>query len=379
MKIIILKDIEGAKANDIVECDEVQAKQLIEQKEAQSYEEVNAKDIEEIESKVKQEVDKQLQVEKKNMENKEVDFVLGKMFKQIAKKSVTGMSEGTAGDGGNLVATGIAQLAPLVFVGSQIFAKTSVIPVQPNCNAMKLPVDSSADFVKGTAPIFTNPGEGTAYTATKLSMDARTLTLTKSGAAIAITDELLEDDATVDAYVRSVLTGKLASMLDLEVLKGSAAGFVGIVGDTNYCVSSSVSATPTLAELQAIVNHVHPVIAGQGAEWFMSITDWALYVNTFATAANINNQLIDVANKKLFNYPVQVVPSLASGDVIFGNPKYYTRIEAPMGASISVSKDVRFLEGEVVFKIQYRGAGALSYYKKATGDSSYVSSFAEKA
>jgi HK97 family phage major capsid protein len=368
--------------NSIATIDEVTGKSLVENKLAIEY----TPEVEELEKqealKMINELKEQELKEIKNMsiENKVQDeFVIGKMFQRMAKKSITGNSEtSSAADGGNLVTTGISALQPLVLLGSQVYSKCRRIPVQANCNAMKVPYDNSSKFVKNSAPVVTNPAEGVAGTATKLVTGSRTLTLTKSQIPLYVTEELLEDSASTDAYIRSIITGKMSTILDYEILKGSAAGFTGVNGDTGFCATAAISATPTVAEIAKIVNMIHPQYQA-GAEWYCSITDWNLYIGTFATSNNLFNQIIDVAGKKLMGKPVNVVPSLAAGDVILGDFSAYVIIEPPVTDMIQISNEVRFLEGEVVYKLTHRGAGAIIVPTQATGDSLTVSAFVEKA
>ena len=46
---------------------------------------------------------------------------------------------------------------------------------------------------------------------------------------------------------------------------------------------------------------------------------------------------------------------------------------------LQISNEVGFLNGEVVYKLTHRGAGALMVPTQATGDSLTVSAFVEKA
>ena len=389
MKIKMLKTDKVGEVEVLVDSictvDELTAKSLLENKLAIEYtEQVEFAEKEEALQKV---LDlKQLENIKKmesinmSIENKKDEqYVIGKAFQSIAKKAITGNAEtSSAADGGNLVTTGIAALSELVLLNSQVYGKCTKVPVQQNCNAMKLPFDTSSKFVKASAPIIYNPAEGIQSTATKLVSGSRTLTLTKSQELVYVTEELLQDAASTDAWIRSIMVGKMASILDYEILVGSGGGFAKVNGDTGYCATVSISATPTVAEVAKVVNMVHPQFY-DGAEWFMSITDWNLYIGTFGTAANIYNQLIDIPGRKLMGKPVNVVPSLNSGDVIFGNFRAYKVLEEPIMTGLQISNEVGFLNGEVVYKLTHRGAGALMVPTQATGDSLTVSAFVEKA
>lgn len=377
MQIKMLTDHADSKANDIVDCDEITAGELIAAGKAEknSQSEVEVKAV--IDSMIDKHINIHVSGKEKKMETKNVEFAIGKMFQRIAGKTITGNSEtGSAADGGNLVFTGLAELAPLVIQNSVVYSKCRKIPVMKNANAMKVPIDASDYVIAANAPVASaSVAEGVAGSATKIVTGARTLTLAKTTIPIAVTEELLEDNAAVDAWVRASMVGKLANVLDYDVLVG-ASGYTGVIGDTGYTVTQSISATPTLAEVQAVTSKVHPLLS---PEWYMSITLWNLMVGTFGTAANIQNQLINISGKELLGKKVNVMPCLSATQLVFGDFSQYTVLESPLGDRIAVSDQVRFLEGEVVFKMTHRGAGAVTFAARPTADSLSVGAFAQKA
>jgi HK97 family phage major capsid protein len=242
---------------------------------------------------------------------------------------------------------------------------------------MKVPFDNSSKWSKSGLPAVTNPAEAVAGTPTKGITGARTLTLTKSQIPLFVTEELLEDSASADAWIRSIIADKMAMTLDYEILKGGAGGFTAINGDTGYCATGAISATPTVAEIARLVNQIHPQY--RNAEFYLSITDWNLMIGTFATSNNLFNQIIDVAGRKLMGKNVNVCPFLASGDVILVDLNGYVIIEPPVAERLQISSEVRFLEGELVFKLTHRAAGALIVPTQATGDSLVMSAAIEKS
>lgn len=383
MKIKIIKEINDAKVGSLIECDDETGAQLI----ADGY----AMEVtEEVLAEEKRLAIKNIVISKsvKNVKKEKVmendmikrcqddPLVVGKMFQHICGKTITGNSEASAADGAALVHTGLAALQPIVMLGSRVMAKTTNIPISANANAMKVPFSISDTWTKASAEVISNANEGVAYTATKGQLDAATLTLTKAGATVAITDELLEDAAGVQAWIQAELAGKLANVLDYEILKGGGAGMTAINGATGYTLTSALSATPTVAEYIKLVNMIHPNLS-DGAEWYMSLTDWNLAIATFMVAANLDKQYIDFANKVLFGKKVNVMPFLASGDVLLVNLSKYATVATPI--RITQSSDVRFLEGEVVIKISTRCAGAPIYKAHSTGDSISVSFASEKS
>lgn len=376
MLIMLKKDYQDFKNGSVLDVDEITFKELVDAEIAtkdfeNKSEEVLVKEVNE------ELIQKSQKVTKKVKENNMDELILGKMFSGLMKKAITGANETTAADGGNLVYTGLAEIENLLMEKSQVYSKCRKIKLAKNANAMKVPVMDTGVFTAAGLPAATNPAEGSYGTASKLAIDARTLTLTKTSIIVPVTTELMEDVEAMDSYIRGELVGKLAIIKDLQVLKGNG-GYTGVNGDTNYCQTTSVSATPTLAELTTLKFKIAPMYMA-GAEWFLSITDWATIVGALATEKNVAMQNIDPVGMKLLGLPVNVVASLASGDIILGNFAQYVVIEAPLGDRIAVSDQVNFANDELVYKITSRGSGAAVAKRKVTGDSLYVSAFSEKA
>lgn len=376
MTIKLLKVCRDTPIGSVVEVDDIVGAKMLAGGEAIWYDaEVERVDAIRTAAEQVKAVRKSVNIVKK--ENPMSELVLGKMFQHIASKSITGMSEtGSAADGGALVITGLAELAPLVFAQSVAYNKCRKIPVPKGCNAMKVPVSKGSQYLIGTAPVGTVTAEGVAYTPTKLQLDPRTLTMTKIVIPIPVTSELLEDTASMDAWVRAEMVSKLAQILDAQVLVGSGAGYTAVNGDTNYCSALTVSATPTAAELTALVNSISGFLK---PEWYGSKTMIDLVMSTFLTSANIAKGLVDPVAKTIFGVKYNIMPALGAGDLVIGDFSQYTVIESVLGDRLSVSSEVRFSEDEVVFKLVHRGAGAATTYLQTGGDALKTGAFAEKA
>jgi len=384
MIIKLVKDVKDTKANSLVEVDEVNAKLLIDSGEAIEYTDA-VKEIEKDEAikvsikasktNINKNVNIQIVKEKVNMEN-----IIGKAFKAIAEgKAATGLSEGTAADGGNLITTAIAELMGIAVDGSKVWNKCRKITLPDQANAIKVPVDASDPWIKATVPVPTNPAEGGDKTATKLAFNAQTLTLGKTVIYIPVTDELLSDASMLDQFIRSYMQGKLAGTLDYEVLTGGAGGYDGITGNSGYCATSGITeATPTVAELYGMVAAIDPRLQ-DGAEWFIAPVQWAYIVGAMSTSANlINNGILDLAGKKLFGMPVNVMPQL-NAKVILGNLSQYCVAVPRVNDIISVSEHVRFYNDETVFRLVHRGAGDIVWALRTAGDSSTIGAFVENS
>lgn len=377
MKIKLLADYNDTPKGSIVECDDAQGAELI-QKELAVRDDSTK---EQVEQEAKQLVDKDITITKRDktmtMEIKN-EFAVGQFFGDLARKSITGNSEtGSAADGGAVVYTGMAEIAPLLLQGSVVYSKCRKIPISPKANAMKIPFSNNDWYVAGSAPVVSSTiAEGIAGTDTKMVFGARTLTLGKAVVPVAITEELLEDNASIDAFVRAEMVGKLANILDANILKTTGNGLTAVIGDTGFTATSTVSSTTTLIEMQTLVNKVHPSLK---PEWYMSITAWAKIVGTFATAANIQLSIIDVSNKVFLGKPVNVMPVLAATDIVLADFGQYTVVEATLGQRLAVSVDARFLYGEICYRLTARQAGAATLPTRATADSLTVGGFVTNA
>lgn len=376
MRIKLNKSYKDTPEHSVVECDEVTGKALIADGTAVEYTDT----LSELEHKnaVKALAKAETKTINVNVKGKAMDKnIIGKALRAIREgKAVTGMSEGTANDGGALVGTFVSEIMGVAMDGSKVYSKCRKIVLPARMNAAKIPVDNSDPWIKATAPVPTNPAEGGDKTATKLAFLPRTLTLAKTVLYVPVTDELLEDDATLDGFVRGYLRSKLAGTLDGEILTGNAGGYAKISGDTGYCGTASITeATPTAAELYAMVAQIDPRLIG-GAEWFIAPAQWAYIVGALATSANIQNQLIDVSGMKLFGKAVTVMPQL-TGKAILVNLSAYTVVEPSVTDVIEFSRDVRFYNDESVFRLVHRGAGALTWASRTAADATTLSAAVE--
>lgn len=374
MNLKLLKDIEDFKMGSIVDVDDLTGKELLESKSATM--EIEIPKVEEI---VEKEFNKTINVIKgKNMKNENSEFIVGKAFAKIAGKAVTGMSEGTAGDGGNLVYTGIADLMGIAMAESKVYSKCMKIPLGDRQNAIKVPVDASDPFIKANAPVPTNPGEGADKTATKLAFGAQTLTLTKTVLYIPTTDELLQDVESLDAYIRAYAKSKLAGVLDYEILVGGGGGYDGITANSGYSTTVTVtSGAPTEAQTYGMVMAIDPRLYGN-AEWFMSPGFWAATVGSMSTDKNIQKQNIDVVGMKLWGRPVTVMPCLNKKMILADLSKYAVAVPRIQDV-MDVSEHVRFYNDETVFRLVHRGAGDCVWTARTAADGTVIGAFVESA
>jgi HK97 family phage major capsid protein len=381
MEIKLIKETNGTAIGSIVDVDEITAKKLIDEKSAIAYtDEVKATEQKSAIKEAVKNININIHKEKENKNMKTEEYVIGKFLKSLTtNKAVTGMSEGTAADGGNVVTTALGELMGIAMDNSKVWSKCRKITLPDQANAIKVPVDASDPWIKATVPVPTNPAEGAQKTATKLAFGAQTLTLGKTVLYIPVTDELLQDVGMLDQFVRQYAKSKLAGVLDYEVLVGGNGGYDGITGNSGYCSSCNITeATPTVAELYAMVAAIDPRLR-DGAEWFVANGQWTNIVAALATEKNlVNNSILDLAGMKLFGMPVTVMACM-NAEIILGNLSQYTVAVPRMNDIVTVSEHIRFDYDETVYRLVHRGAGDITWGLRTAGDSTTVGAFAESA
>lgn len=379
MRIRLLREVNGAKAHSIVECDDATGVPLVESGDAERFgadEEANERA-----TAIKAMAAKGAQVNIKRGEKMSKEYMVGKAIQSfVSGKAVTGMSEGTAADGGAVLYTAVAEIVGAGLMGSKVYARARKIPMPKGANAIKVPVDSSNPFLRASAPVVTSPAEGAQKTATKLAFDPVTLTLGKTVLYIPLTDELLQDAPALEAYVVQYGKGKIALDLDAAILTGGTGGHTAIVGASGYAVTSNLtlsSEAVAKAEIQGYVAKIQP---GLSPEWYVSIGTWASIVGVLATASNIEKMLIDVrpGQERLWGLPVNVMPCL-NAQCILADVGQYTVAEAALADVVTMTDGIRFDYDESVLRIVHRSAGAPTFHTKATADSLTVGAFVSKA
>lgn len=369
MKIRLNKEVNGAPQGSIVEVDELTAKTLIRVQEAIEY----TDDVELAEKKqaVKEEVNVPNIVVKRT---KIMENIIGKAFRSIYdQKAVTGMSEGTAADGGNLIGTAVAEVMGIALSNSKVWSKCKKITLPDKTNSIKVPIDASDPWIVTSVPVPNFPAEGGQKTATKLAFGAQTLTLGKTVFYIPVTDELLSDVGMLDQFVRQYAFQKLAGTLDTACLSG-AASYSGVVGNATYTTSVNISTAPTMDQIYSAVAAIDPRLS---PEWYMGPADWVQCKYAFVKADNLSMQLIDPNGMKLAGLPVNILPQLSR--IVIGDFSQYCVAVPSINDIMAVSEHIRFDYDETVYRLVHRSAGAPCWTVRTAADGTAIGAFANSS
>lgn len=380
-----LKFLKPAKINEteitvesIVDVEDYAAKAFIDSNDAIEYtEEVRLGEVTKAVKESVREKTVQIMVLKDQKEKCNMDYAIGKGLIELRKKAVTGMSEGTAADGGALLGTAVSEMLSVALEGGVIYPKCRKIKLPGGFNSCKIVTDTSDPVMRAVAPVVTSPAEGAQKTPTKLQYGNYTATLVKSVLYVPVTDELLDDAIGLDGHIRDYLRGKAAADLDAQILNGTAAssGLIGITtaGAAAYTVAEAWT-TPTVDQVQAFMRNVHPSLK---PEWYMSPTQWHTTVAKLVNgAANTNGMIVNPAAMTLFGRKVNVMSCMLTGTaVVYGDFSTYAIVEPQLQQGLRISDQIRFEFDESVYRLVNRYAGGPTFAERTIGDGTTVAAF----
>ena len=402
MLVKLLKDHKEAKAESIVEVDQVTSDELVAGGIAVIYT-PELKTIEEVEAKQKlekevinmadteikkEEAGPQIIVKKfetKSFRDAILDLKSGKVS-SIEMKAPTGQDETDAADGLNLVYQGVEKVKGALELGSVVYPKCEKLPA-PGANEYGrfVPYRDEATVSTTSSPRIFAPGEGTAKTPSKQAFGKHDLKFGTDAVVVYLTEEIMADVAYLEQYVISSCRGKLAWQRDYNILRGTYAaavqGFIGVFdgGAANFYVEPVAHANPwTGAIVNGVIGGVDPRLRS-GAEWYMSNDMHQNLLGDLGSGTTVSTQpLFSQDGKSLGGYPINIMTQQAAfgtaTDVLFGNFSQYAVCEKT-GIIMSVSKDLAFLTDEIVLRFTQRALGAPVFRRYQGLDAVNVAAF----
>ena len=161
-------------------------------------------------------------------------------------RAASGLSEGLPQDGGFLVGQDYSQeLIQSIYKTGLLVPLCREIPISKNSNSIKIPgIDESsrADGSRQGGIRVYNQSEASEKQKSKPKFRLIELGLTKKIGLCYLTDELIEDVALLESYVRNGFRKEFAWKLDDEIINGTGVGqFLGILNSA--CVISIAKET----------------------------------------------------------------------------------------------------------------------------------------
>jgi HK97 family phage major capsid protein len=303
----------------------------------------------------------------------------------IATKAVVGMSEGTMADGGDLVTTAVSRIMGQVYADSEFLNKCTKLTLPDQANSMRVTYEASDWWNGSSAPLAGMASEGDSMTPTKLAFGATDVYPRNPNILAVVTAELLEDVTGLGSEVTRVMGMKMTKIMEGKCFLGNGGsgtdGFVGILATSGSAQVArqtiSTLGTPTLAEIQGFVAQIVPAWRKK-SQWYMSNAYWQTLRGStaFVSAANINQQVIDLDKDLLLGYPVSIVEALpASTPIVFGDASQYTLVQGRNGQIMLFSKELYFSTNQLAWRLTQRMGGAIAAAKYTLADSSTVAAF----
>lgn len=143
-------------------------------------------------------------------------------LERLASASTYG-NEASGTDGGYAVPTEFRTAIMQTVLGDDRLASLCD-QVTVGGNTFTCPVDETSPWQTSGGILANWEGESQAGTQSKPSLQDRTIKLNKLKCLVPMTDELLEDAAGMDSYLRRKAPEKIAFKLDLAILQGTGAG-----------------------------------------------------------------------------------------------------------------------------------------------------------
>ncbi|MBU2249113.1 MAG: phage major capsid protein, partial [Gammaproteobacteria bacterium] len=270
-------------------------------------------------------------------------------------------------EGGYLVERRIGkEIYQMMYQSSILLPKCSSTEVGPNQNGMK--INQVNETARSNTSLFGgirvySPDEGATKTAFIQKYAQVDIPLGKYAAVNYMTDEMWQDRVGYVNYMRQNVGPAIAWYVDDDILHGTTnARMIEIENHAATVQVNVAGANPTAAELMNMYTAMAPMAIG-GAEWYMSLTQYAAISQLESTAGVriVQPNYVISPYGTLLGKPINIIEQadVDANDtsIMFLNLKWYlvlTKGKLQEASSIHV----RFLEDESCFRWVLRLAGS---------------------
>ncbi len=288
------------------------------------------------------------------------------------KAAPTGLGESLPQAGGLLVGTQRQDsLLSRVYDIGFMLSRVAMDPIGPNSNGMSYFAEDESSRTLGNrrgGVRFYWGAENSAITASAPTFREMELKLKKANAAVYVTEEQLQDTATLESYVMRILPEEIRFGVEDSIFNGTGAGMpLGI--ESSGAVISQPKETQQVADTVVYEN----IVKMWSRLWAPSQAN-AIWLHSQDVLPQLMTMTLDVGTGGVPVYIPQGGASAAPFATIFGRPAFvhescdnlgdvgdiqlidptqYQMIEKG-GIQSASSIHVRFLQGETVFKFTYR-------------------------
>lgn len=384
----LLADFEEFKSGEVIETDNSQ--ELVEKGIGEIVEisdliqsEVE-KTIDEAVEQITSEIKVSTNVETKQFnpiikEEKKMDKnnILSTVYKMLAEgeqkqavefwqKAVTGMSEGTAADGGNAVRIAYGDIQTPNYTYKPIWQLAQYFQV--NTSSIQIPyIDDTThatNSVGGSAMHSHDvTTEGTQKTAAKLAFGKASITLESDATYVPSTNQLIEDVANLGSIVNMYARLGLDRNRDDGIIAGTGTGFVGLLDSAALLkvVTRATTVTIGAADVAGMLAGLAPGSLATAC-WLVSPTAYAKILQLTNTATGFQNDYSQSPAGTLYGRPIFINESCksvgTSGDIILVDLTKYAFADHTGGVKVAYSEHIRFDYNESVWRFEQRVGGA---------------------
>lgn len=165
----------------------------------------------------------------KSKNEPEYNEKLAKLNSEVLKvANAAGMNESTPSDGGVLVGTDVSTvLLAKAYETGKLVSKAFKLPISQGSNSMSLPVIDEASRANGSRyggiQMYWE-GEAAKMTGTKVKLGSVDMKLRNLNGLVYVTDDLLEDAASLEAWIMKKFPEEAGFKLDDSIINGTGAG-----------------------------------------------------------------------------------------------------------------------------------------------------------
>jgi HK97 family phage major capsid protein len=291
---------------------------------------------------------------------------------RLMNAATTYGNEGTGADGGFAVPPDFRrEIAEKVAGEGSLLARTDRLIT--SSNSMILPKDETTPWQTSGGILSYWEGEGQSMTETKLAMKQDSVRLNKLTTLVKVTDELLDDAALLDSYLRRKAPVKMNAKLNTAIINGTG------VGQPLGILRSGALVTVSKETSQAADSIYFENIVNMEARLYASNPDsvvWLINQNTLPQLMSMRfvrsatspvpvwlpaNGLAGQRFSTLMGkpvIPVQACPKLGDlGDIILADMSQYMTATKGMDIRTDVSIHLHFDQDITTYKFVMRVAG----------------------
>ena len=294
----------------------------------------------------------------------------------IANAPTTYGTEGTGADGGFAVPPDFRQAIMEKVMGEDaLISRTDTLTT--GSNGVAFPADETTPWASSGGIQVYWEGEGDQFTQSKPALKQVNIRLNKLAALVPVTEELLEDAVTLDAYLRRKVPEKMDFALNKAIVQGTGAGQpLGILNSASIVSVAKETASPAQSADTIVYDNIIKMWSRMygplrsGAVWLINQDiEPELYKMQFDRTASTAQVPVYLPANGAAGSPYAtlmgrpVIPTQAcetlgdKGDIFFVNLSQYLTVVKTSGIRADISIHLWFDYDVAAYRFIFRVAG----------------------